>query len=91
MTYNTENEVTKIAYNMAVDQPNGSSSAPKRHHLDRDGLPNPHLSSLESDFLYHIGYTREEVKQIFHDVKVSSYDATLQHNVSRTCINCPLF
>ena len=33
-------------------------------------LPNPYLSSLENDFLYHLGYSRHEIRDIFHDVKV---------------------
>ena len=36
------------------------------------GLPNPHLSSLEQDFLYHIGYSRPEIRELFHDVKVDT-------------------
>ena len=35
-----------------------------------DGPPNPHLGSMESDFLYHIGYSREEARKLFRDVKV---------------------
>ena len=31
---------------------------------------NPHLNSLPSDFLYHIGYSREDAKTTFGDVKV---------------------
>ena len=34
-------------------------------------LPNPHLSSLDKDFLYHIGYYGHECKELFKDVKVS--------------------
>ena len=34
------------------------------------GLPNPHLSSLNGDFLYHLGFSRHEIRDIFHDVKV---------------------
>ena len=36
------------------------------------GLPNPYLTSLDGDFLYHIGYKRDEIKGIFGDVKVRS-------------------
>ena len=32
---------------------------------------NPHLGSLESDFLYHIGYSSQDCKALFKDVKVS--------------------
>jgi hypothetical protein len=31
---------------------------------------NPHLSSLESDFLYHIGYSSGDCREAFKDVKV---------------------
>ena len=31
---------------------------------------NPHLKNLPSDFLYHIGYSREEAKALFGGVKV---------------------
>ena len=31
---------------------------------------NPHLHKLPSDNLHHIGYSRDEIKDIFHDVKV---------------------
>ena len=33
-------------------------------------LPNPHLSTLNGDFLYHIGFSRHEIRDIFHDIKV---------------------
>ncbi len=33
-------------------------------------LKNPHLSSMDKDFLYHIGYSREDCKDMFKDVKV---------------------
>ena len=33
-------------------------------------LANPHLSTMDDDFLYHIGYSRHEIREIFHDVKV---------------------
>ncbi len=32
---------------------------------------NPHLSSMDGDFLYHIGYSREDSKDMFKDVKVA--------------------
>lgn len=35
----------------------------------RPTLPNPHLHALDSDFLYHIGYSRDELRDIFGDVK----------------------
>ena len=31
---------------------------------------NPHLSSLDSDFLYHIAYSSDECRETFKDVKV---------------------
>ena len=31
---------------------------------------NCHLKGMKSDFLYHIGFSRDEVKDLFHDVKV---------------------
>ncbi len=31
---------------------------------------NPHLKCMDSDFLYHIGFSRDQVKDLFHDVKV---------------------
>ena len=34
-------------------------------------LPNPHLDKLDSDFLYHIGYSREDCVEEFKDVKVT--------------------
>ena len=37
---------------------------------EKVSLPNPHLSGMESDYLYHLGYGRDEARQIFHDVKV---------------------
>lgn len=37
------------------------------------GLPNPHLSTLDKDFLYHIGYFGHECKEKFHDVKVLNF------------------
>ena len=39
-------------------------------HVSSTGLPNVHLDELESDFLYHIGYSRHELKEKFGDVKV---------------------
>ena len=42
------------------------------HHTGKSmsDLPNPHLDSLENDFLYHIGYSRRECEDKFKDVKV---------------------
>ena len=34
------------------------------------GLPNPHLEKLDSDFLYHIGYSGKDCIETFKDVKV---------------------
>ena len=31
---------------------------------------NPHLHGLQDDFLYHIGFKKEEIRDLFHDVKV---------------------
>lgn len=42
----------------------------KQAHVEVTALPNPHLASLDGDFLYHIGYSRHEIREIFHDVKV---------------------
>ena len=36
-------------------------------------LPNPYLKELKNDFLYHIGYTREDCEKLFQDVKVTSF------------------
>ena len=41
------------------------------------GLPNPHLASLESDFLYHIGYSSHDCKDLFKDVKVTQLPNTI--------------
>lgn len=32
---------------------------------------NPHLTDIHNDRMYHIGYNRDEVKELFGDVKVS--------------------
>ena len=40
-------------------------------HAPKKGSINPHLDKLSTDFLYHIGYSRDELKGIFSDVKVS--------------------
>ena len=37
---------------------------------DSVSLPNPHLATMETDFLYHIGYSRSEARELFGDVKV---------------------
>ena len=42
-------------------------------------LPNEHLASLEDDFLYHFGYIRSEVKEIFYDVKVCNGEAAIDY------------
>ena len=56
-----------------TDEVSNTSEA-KRSRLNGEdglGLPsNPHLQELPSDFLYHIGYSREDVKDVFSDVKV---------------------
>lgn len=38
---------------------------------------NPHLVKQDSDFLYHIGYDREDCKKLFTDVKVSRFGCVL--------------
>ena len=47
-------------------------------------LPNPHLDKLDSDFLYHIGYSREDCVEKFKDVKVTE---SLIYNVVVTNIH----
>lgn len=44
----------------------------KQAHAQSNGaaLANPHLSTMDDDFLYHIGYSRHEIRETFHDVKV---------------------
>ena len=51
---------------LSAEQDNHSSTA------SMSGLPkvNPQLSSLEKDFLYHIGYDSHQCKETFKDVKV---------------------
>ena len=51
---------------------NGPRAAEQSRVETASNLPNPHLSSLEEDFLYHIGYSRPEIKELFHDVKVAT-------------------
>ena len=66
-----------------LDGDTASTDAIKRQRLSTDqdnhstkesmsGLPdvNPHLTSLEKDFLYHIGYDNHQCKDTFKDVKV---------------------
>ena len=43
----------------------------------RNRQMNPHLETLHSDFLYHIGYSREEAKAEFGNVKVSRITCSL--------------
>ena len=40
---------------------------------------NVHLSSMESDFLYHIGYSGHQCKDLFGDVKVFNCCAVQYH------------
>ena len=50
------------------------STEPDSHSpiVNMSGLPkvNPHLSSLDKDFLYHIGYDSHQCREAFKDVKV---------------------
>ena len=32
--------------------------------------PNPYIDTMESDFMYHIGYSRQDCLEMFGDVKV---------------------
>lgn len=36
-------------------------------------LRNPHLQDVKSDFLYHLGFGMEDLREKFGDVKVSSF------------------
>jgi phage terminase large subunit-like protein len=51
---------------LSTEQDNHSTT------VNMSGLPkvNPHLGSLDKDFLYHIGYDNHQCKETFKDVKV---------------------
>ena len=51
---------------------NGPHAAKQSRVETASNLPNPYLSSLEQDFLYHIGYSRPEIRELFNDVKVGT-------------------
>ena len=55
---------------LSTEQDNHSAT------VNMSGLPNvnPHLGSLDKDFLYHIGYDNHQCKDLFKDVKVSTRD-----------------
>ena len=42
---------------------------------------NSYLDSMEADFLYHIGYSREQCKVFFRDVKVRETIAPYQDSL----------
>lgn len=58
---------------LSIEQDNHSAA------VIMSGFPNvnPHLGSLDKDFLYHIGYDNHECKEKFKDVKVSKLDCSL--------------
>ena len=52
---------------------------------EKPSLPNPHLHALDSDFLYHIGFSREELRDIFGDVKVNVVVYSQEKYLRHTC------
>lgn len=55
-----EKTSTVLASKMSSSGPEGRVCQPK----------NPFLATMESDFLYHIGYSSHDCKDTFKDVKV---------------------
>ena len=72
IAHNFFTTVRKVVHLITLDRDTGSSEAKKSKMDGQKYTPNPYIDTMESDFMYHIGYSKQDCLEKFGDVKVPS-------------------